>query len=303
MQHPTFSILISTKNRINDLKLSLLKIQSLIDETNVEVVIYDDGSTDGTYEFIKENFPAVKLERNIFSKGYLYCRNKMLNQTRSEFAISLDDDAHFVTEQPLQLIANYFDKNSIVGLLGFRIFWGLVEPVQTFSSELPHRMKSFVGCAHVWRMSAWREIPNYPEWFVFYGEEDFASYQLFKNKWEIHYLPEVLVHHRVDIKARKNNADYSLRLRRSLRSGWYLYFLFFPIRLIPRSLIYSIWMQLKSKVFKADWKALVAILLAMMDLLLAIPKIIKNSNRLTTEEYVAFHKLPETKMYWISQTD
>ena len=298
MQHPTFSILISTKNRINDLKLSLLKIQSLIDETNVEVVIYDDGSTDGTYEFIKENFPAVKLERNIFSKGYLYCRNKMLNQTRSEFAISLDDDAHFVTEQPLQLIANYFDKNSIVGLLGFRIFWGLVEPVQTFSSELSYRMKSFVGCAHVWRMSAWREIPNYPEWFVFYGEEDFASYQLFKNKWEIHYLPEVLVHHRVDIKARKNNADYSLRLRRSLRSGWYLYFLFFPIRLIPRLLIYSIWMQLKSKVFKADWKALVAILLAMMDLLLAIPKIIKNSNRLTNTEYVAYQKLALTKLYW-----
>ena len=183
-------------------------------------------------------------------------------------------------------------------MLGFRIFWGLVEPVQTFSSELSYRMKSFVGCAHVWRMSAWREIPNYPEWFVFYGEEDFASYQLFKNKWEIHYLPDVLVHHRVDIKARKSNADYSLRLRRSLRSGWYLFFMFCPIKKIPRKMAYSLWIQFKLKVFKGDWKALQAIVFALLDLMLAIPKIIKNSNRLTNIEYEAYQKLALTKLYW-----
>ena len=222
----------------------------------------------------------------------------MLNETRADFAISLDDDAHFVTEQPLELIANYFDKNPKVGLLGFRVFWSKQKPSNTFSRDLSIRMKSFVGCAHVWRMSAWRAIPNYPEWFIFYGEEDFASYQLFKKNWEIHYLPEVLVHHRVDIKARKNNADYSLRLRRSLRSGWYLYFLFLPLSDIPKRMSYSIWMQLKTKVFKGDWKALKALLLGMMGLILALPKIIKNSNRLTPAEYEEYQKLPETRLYW-----
>jgi hypothetical protein len=42
-------------------------------------------------------------------------------------------------------------------------------------------LQSFVGCGHVWRMDAWRTIENYPEWFYFYGEEDFASYLLFKK--------------------------------------------------------------------------------------------------------------------------
>ena len=27
-------------------------------------------------------------------------------------------------------------------------------------------------------MKTWRDIPNYPEWFIFYGEEDFARESL-----------------------------------------------------------------------------------------------------------------------------
>lgn len=292
------SILITTKNRLEDLVFTLHKIQHLIDKNDVECVICDDGSSDGTTNYIIQNYPKITLYTNKISKGYLYCRNKMLNETKADFAISLDDDAHFVTEQPLELIANYFDKNPKVGLLGFRVFWSKQNPNSIFSSDLSIRMKSFVGCAHVGRMSAWRAIPNYPEWFFFYGEEDFASYELFKKNWEIHYLPEVFVQHRVDLKARKNNSDYSLRLRRSLYSGWNLYFLFLPLSLIPKKMVYSIWIQLKTKVFKGDWKALKALLLALIDLILALPKIVKNSNRLTRAEYEEYQKLPETRLYW-----
>ena len=297
MQNKSFSILITTKNRKDDLGFTLQKIQNLLDE-NVVCVVFDDGSTDGTSEFLKKNYPQIILHTNKVSKGLLYCRNKMLNEATTDFSISLDDDAHFITEKPLAIIEEYFAKNEKAGLLGFRIFWSTESPKSTSSNDHSTRMKSFVGCGHVWRMSAWKSIPNYPEWFIFYGEEDFASYQLFKKKWEIHYLPEVLVNHRVNVKSRKKNPDYSLRLQRSLRSGWYLYFLFYPIKIIPRKLASSIWNQLKSKIFKGDFKALKALLLAMFDLLFSIPKIIKNANRLTTQEYLSYQKLEETRIYW-----
>lgn len=292
------SILITTKNRKDDLAFTLSKIQYLIDRSDVECVIFDDGSTDGTSEFLKQSYPKIILHSNTFSKGYLYCRNKMLNETKADFAISLDDDAHFITEGILEKIESYFSKNPQAALLGFRIYWSKQLPNSKASNDKSIQMKSFVGCAHVWRMSAWRDIPNYPEWFIFYGEENFASYQLFKKKWEIHYLPEVLVNHRVDVIARKNNADYSLRLQRSLQSGWYLYFLFYPISVIPRKLAYSIWMQLKLKVFKGDFKALKALLLAIMNLFINIPNILKNANRLSLKEFNLYQQLEETKIYW-----
>lgn len=294
----TFTILITTKDRIEDLKFTLVKIQHVLERNDVECIVCDDGSRDETSSFLQLNYPTIQLIRNAKSKGLIYSRNALLSLVTTPFAISIDDDLHFITPQPLELIANHFERNENCGLIGFRIFWDVKEPISTVSKEIPVRMQSFAGGAHVWRMSAWNAIPNYPAWFVFYGEEDFASYQLFKKDWEIHYLPEVLVHHRVDIKARKRNADYTVRLRRSLRSGWFLYFLFLPIRYLPKKMSYSLWIQLKSKVFKGDGRALQAIVSALFDLLIAAPKIIKNSNRLTKSEYQAYQKLEATKLYW-----
>lgn len=298
MSKTIFSILITTKNRKMDLAFTLEKISYLLKDNRVECVVFDDGSADGTFEYVKQHFPNIKLQRNTVSKGYIFCRNKMLNESKSDFSISLDDDAHFVTDNSLESIEKHFEENTNCGLIALRIFWGLKEPDCILSNESPGQVQGFVGCAHVWRMKAWRNIPNYPEWFVFYGEEDFASYQLFKKNWEVHYLPEVLVHHRVDVKSRKNNSDYTIRLRRSLRSGWYLFFLFYPITSIPKKMVYSLWMQVKHKVFKGDLKALQAILLALLDLVWNIPRILKNSNRLSQKEYGVYQKLETTKIYW-----
>ena len=298
MSNPTFSILITTRNRLGDLIFTLKKISYLLDQKNVECVVFDDGSDDGTYEYVKENFPNIHVQQNKISQGYIFCRNKMLNETKADFSISLDDDAHFVTENPLELIQNHFEQNQNCGLIAMRIYWGLEEPNAIFSNQKNQQVRGFVGCAHVWRMKTWRDIPNYPEWFVFYGEEDFAAFQMFKKQWEIHYLPTILVNHRVNLKARKNNSDYTIRLRRSLRSGWYSLFLFYPMSVLPKEILYSLWIQLKKKVFKGDFKTLKAIVLALMDLGWNMPLLIKNSNRLTSSEYDSYRNLPEAKIYW-----
>lgn len=298
---PNFSLLITTKNRIKDLAYTLERSRYLLERGDVKCIICDDGSTDGTSTFIKDNYPEIELIQNKESKGLIYSRNRLLGLVNTEFAISLDDDAHFITEKPLSILKAYFDVNPVCGVVALRIFWGLDAPAETNSSKDNSNVQGFVGCGHVWRMKAWRTIPDYPAWFIFYGEEDYAAYQLYKKEWQIHYLPEVLVHHRVDVKSRRNNADYTVRLRRSLRSGWYLYFLFFPLQKIPKKMAYSIWMQLKLKVFKGDLKALQALILAMLDFVVAIPKIIQNSNRLTQTEYDAYQKLEETKLYWMPE--
>ena len=36
------------------------------------------------------------------------------------------------------------------------------------------------------------------DFFLFYGEEEFAGFQLFKKEWEVWFVPAVLVHNRVD---------------------------------------------------------------------------------------------------------
>jgi GT2 family glycosyltransferase len=198
-----FTIIITTKNRKSDLLLTLSKIKFLLDHDDVACIICDDGSNDGTFEEIKSNFPSIELIQNATSKGLIFSRNRLMNMVQTEFAISIDDDLHFLSEDPLQKVSSFFDDHPQAAILGFRIFWGLEEPLSTETSEKPQRVKSFAGGAHIWRMQAWRDVPDYPSWFVFYGEEDFQSYQLFKKNWEIYYLPSVLVNHRVELKNRK----------------------------------------------------------------------------------------------------
>ncbi|MDN3676709.1 glycosyltransferase family 2 protein [Flavobacterium paronense] len=291
------SFLISTKNRCEDLLLTLHKIKHLFG-SNVDCVVFDDGSTDTTFEKTKTMFPEVVLLRNEVSKGYIYCRNKMLNQTKADFAISLDDDAHFLTENPLEIIQNYFSENKHCGLIATRIFWNTSENKNSNTNEIPEKVKGFVGCGHIWRMKAWREIPNYPEWYEFYGEENFASLQLLKAKWEVHYVPQIFVQHRVNLKNRtQTNNDFAFRYRRSLRADWYNYFLFFPMSKIPRRIMYSIGMQ-SVKIFKGNLKVVSPLFRAIFDLIIAAPKLISNRNALSSEEYSDYLKLNETKIYW-----
>jgi len=293
-----FAILISTKNRKADLVFTLQQMVPLLERDDVEFVVYDDGSSDGTSEAVAENFPKVKLLRNEISKGYMFCRNQMLNETAADYAISLDDDAHFLSENPLDEIQAYFSGNPKCGLIAFRIFWNTKSPINTLSTQNPHRVQGFVGCGHAWRMEAWRSIPDYPLWFEFYGEEDFSALHLLKQNWEVHYVPQVLIQHRVDMKLRSQlNKDFGFRYRRSLRSGWYSYLMLYPASKIPRIIAYSGLMQLK-KIFKGNFKIINPFFGAGYDLILNARNLFKNRAPLTISEYETYRQLKETKIFW-----
>ena len=292
-----FSIVITTFNRIQDLKFTLKSLQFFLNN-GVKIIICDDASTDGTSDFVRRGYPEIHLLVNSVNKGLISSRNLLMEYVVTPYAISLDDDSNFLSTIPLNIIENYFDATPNCGVIAFRIFWGKKLPYKLESEDESCKVKGFVGCGHVWRMDAWRDIPNYPEWYVFYGEEEFASYQLFKNGWEVHYVPQVLVHHRVEVSNRKSQNDYGIRLRRSLRSGWYNYFLFLPWSQIPKRFLYTFYMQLKLKVFKGDFKATIAIFIALLDLIYNFPKLILNNNRLTKLEYKEFENLSDTKIYW-----
>jgi GT2 family glycosyltransferase len=289
---------ITTRNRLNDLKISLKKKKDFLKDKRLHVIICVDGGDDMTADFIKKNYPEIELIHNTISRGYIYCRNLMMSQTKTPFAISLDDDAHFLSDNNVDSIINHFELHGNCAVIGFRILWSKSKYNNISVVEGAQRVRSFVGCGHAWRMEGWRRIRPYPEWFEFYGEEDFASYELFKNGLEVHYFPDIFVQHRVDVNARKSDADYLVRNRRSLRSGWYLWLMFIPTKYIPKYWAYSVYAQFKNKIFKNNPVVFFSLLLALLDILIHIKKIIKGANRLTDFEYSNYLKLHPTKIYW-----
>lgn len=298
MKKTQITVLIATRNRVKELQTTLEKSAFLLHNKEVEFIICDDNSSDGTSQYISQNYPEIKLLKNKSQKGIFYCRNLMFNHVKTKYAITIDDDINFIYPFEIIDVVNYFEANSECAVMAFRIFWGVDLPSSLDCDELPIKVKSFGAGAHAIKMEDWNTIPKLPEWFIFYGEEDFISIQLFKKRKEVHYTPNFFVQHRVNLKNRKKDKDYQIRLRRSLRSGWYLYILFYPWALIPKRFLYTVWVQFKNKVFKGDFKAFVAIIQAMGDVVINMPRLLKNTNRLSKKEFLEYSKLPEAKLYW-----
>ncbi len=96
-----FSILITTFNRLEELKYTLNSLESFLKD-GIKIIICDDASTDGTSEFIRKAYPEIQLLVNPENQGLIYSRNLLMSQVQTPYAISLDDDANFLSSDLLE---------------------------------------------------------------------------------------------------------------------------------------------------------------------------------------------------------
>src|SRR2546429_9509448 len=89
----TASVVIITKNRKDELRRA---IHSCFSQTMpLEVLVIDDGSTDGTAEMVSSQFHRVRLKRSDTSRGYIFQRNVAAQITTTDIGFSIDDAAEF----------------------------------------------------------------------------------------------------------------------------------------------------------------------------------------------------------------
>ena len=263
-------------------------------------MIMDDGSTDNSFESVKELFPDVNIQRFEKQRGYIYCRNLMLNTTKTPYAISLDDDAEIMTADACERITKHFENNPECGAIAFRIFWGAELPVNTQEADTNiKQVKSFIGCGHAWNMKAWKDIPQYPEWFEFYGEENYASVELFKKGWQVQYNPAILMHHRVDMQKRKAAELESIRYKNHLRAGLFIIALFHPAGKLLRTFLSSLWQQFKSRLIKEKKLFLTLVIFeVLLSVIRHLNYIIKYRNPYSPSEWEKWKAIAEPVTYW-----
>ena len=88
---PAATIVITTHNRREELRRALTS--ALAQTGEIEVLVIDDGSTDGTAEMVREEFPAARLHREPRSVGLIVARNRAAELAAAPVIVSLDDDA------------------------------------------------------------------------------------------------------------------------------------------------------------------------------------------------------------------
>lgn len=92
----------------------LRRLKSMSEQYNMELILIDDGSKDGSWEVIsmlKSDFPslsAVRLSRNYGQHNALLCG---LNLSKGDYVVTMDDDLQFAPEE-IPLLIDYISAHS-----------------------------------------------------------------------------------------------------------------------------------------------------------------------------------------------
>src|SRR5262245_42832098 len=78
-------VVIATKNRKESMRRAITSV--VMQKTPVELVVIDDGSTDGTSDMVVAEFSQVRLERTIVSLGYIAQRNRAAQMSSADVII------------------------------------------------------------------------------------------------------------------------------------------------------------------------------------------------------------------------
>src|SRR5262245_46760837 len=168
---PAATVVISTKNRRDDLRRALASV--FAQTAPVDVLVMDDGSTDGTAEMVRHEFPSARLIRSDVSRGYIVRRNEAANVAETPYLFSIDDDAEFSSPDVVERTLTDFDDLRVGAVAipyiephkGNRLLQCAPSPDAIWVTD------AFVGTAHAVRRDVFLQLGGYRESLVHQGEE------------------------------------------------------------------------------------------------------------------------------------
>jgi GT2 family glycosyltransferase len=255
-------VIISTRNRVADL-LTTIKNCLEIGLGQEQIFITDDASTDGTPDTIRQNFPGIMLTVNATQLGYIRNRNYMMKHSSRRFILSLDDDSSLLSRADLNEALMLLDSRAEYGVFGF-IPVEQPGPVQISYNQSKEVFISrwYIGCGHIIKRSTLDAVGLYREEYVFYGEEIDFSIRCYKLGLLVVSKRNLIVHHRVDYRARdtnihadKNKGEYGILWRSEYAMANKLTHILinYPLVVLPYYLLKSLMGYFFNYVVKNKW--------------------------------------------------
>lgn len=171
MPSPTASVVITTKDRKDDLRVCL---QSVAAQAGIaEILVIDDGSTDGTPAMVNAEFPRVRVVRHDTSKGYITRRNEAARLATGSVIVSLDDDAVFTSATTVRQTLEEFDAENIGAVAIPYINVNCDSRVHQLAPdrEAAYLTGMFIGTAYAVRRDVFLGLGGYREALFHQGEE------------------------------------------------------------------------------------------------------------------------------------
>jgi len=284
---PRVTIIVLNWNGLAD-TLECLGSLSRLDYPAYEVIVVDNGSTDGSPAAIRERFPDVELIENGKNRGFTGGNNVGLRRALeqgTDYALLLNNDTE-VAPDFLQLLVQaadadprvgiggptiyYFDQPRTVWSAGGGIDWrrgktrmlGLNELDAGQFGEEPREVDFVTGCALLVKRAVMEQAGLLDERFFAYYEETEWCVRARHAGFSIVHVPKAKVWHKIPLDGRDSSPlvhYYMTRNRllflRAAGAGWRVWGHVLFVQYLRRLIIWSVRPKWQSK--RAQRRAMV----------------------------------------------
>lgn len=245
---PQVAVVVVSYNTRDLLVSSLASVIESTRTADVEIVVVDNASTDGSLETVRQTYPQVMTIANPANRGFGVACNQAIRATTAPLILLLNSDAT-ITPQCFQALHDAIGGNAQCGAAGCRILNSAgVEIPNTRNFLTPlnqaieqsgvmgwtswkylrrtHRLtldQNQVDCAVDWidgaclmlRRKAFDEVGLFDEQFFMYSEDEDLCFRLRRHGWTICYAATGTARHHGGASTSQNKFDMLRQFYRS----------------------------------------------------------------------------------------
>jgi GT2 family glycosyltransferase len=215
----------------NDLKVIVNCLKSIFDETRgiqFEVIVSDNGSTDGSLDYIRAHYSQVRIVENGTNLGFAKGNNAGIRVAKGEYVLILNPDT-IIRNGALQKLVSFAEAHSEAGAFGCRVlnpdgsFQTPARPIPTvfgyciaalcigwlgrisgfFASNFypgwngrTERLIGYQsGCCVMFRNDLLNHLQGFDERFFYHFEETDLCYRVWKSGSSVLFYPGAEITH------------------------------------------------------------------------------------------------------------
>ncbi len=243
------SVVVVNWNTQDILRDCLRSIYEQCGEIDLEVIVIDNASTDGSVEMVKKDFPQVTLIENPQNRGFAAANNQGIAVAQGRYVMLLNSDT-VILDKAVEKTISFADAHPKAAVMGCRVFNPdrTLQPTcfmfpsilnmllsSTYLYKLFPKSKFFgreqmtwwdrndikevdvvTGCFMLIRQKAIQQVGTMDEQFFMYGEETDWCYRFKEAGWKILFTPCAEIIHLGGQSAQKRATTMVVQLRKSI---------------------------------------------------------------------------------------
>ncbi|OQX21229.1 MAG: hypothetical protein BWK75_03630 [Candidatus Altiarchaeales archaeon A3] len=213
---PFVSIIVLNYNGKKWLKECFESLENLdYPKDKYEVIIGDNRSTDDSVEYVKENFPSIKILK--FDKNYGFCKGNNLcaKEAKGEYLVILNNDTYVDRMWLKNLIEDISKDEKIISTVGkifhpdSKLIWsagGVIFPdgcghyTGWFTSDsYKYNIQKYTGfgtgAGVLVEKKFFISTGGFDEYYFYTGEENDLGFRIWASGYKVKYIPSAVMYH------------------------------------------------------------------------------------------------------------